>query len=77
MVVTKIRWFTALTALIRLCHTSVNSVEEVLTKLAFWVQEGHVHSGIDSIAMEGANNVKVPPCRMGNLEMKMTKDVGK
>ncbi len=58
------------TALIRLCHTSVKSVEEVLTRLAFWVQAGHTHSGMDSIAMDGASNVNVPPWRMGSLENK-------
>lgn len=47
----------------------MNSGEEVLTKLAFWVQAGQVHSGMDSIAMEGASNVKVPPWRMGNLDI--------
>lgn len=59
-----------LTALIRLCHTSVKSGEEVLTRLAFWVQAGHDHSGMDSIAMDGASNVNVPPWRMGSLEIK-------
>lgn len=59
------------TALIRLCQTSMNSGEEVLTSVAFWVQAGHVHSGMDSIAIEGANNVNVPPWRMGSLEEKM------
>lgn len=59
-----------LTALIRLCHTSVNSGEEVLTRLAFCVQAGHDHSGMDSIAMEGASSVNVPPWRMGSLETK-------
>lgn len=47
----------------------MNSVEEVLTRLAFWVQAGHVHSGMDSIAMEGASNVNVPPWRIGSLEI--------
>lgn len=47
----------------------MNSGEEVLTKLAFWVQAGHVHSGMDSIAMEGASNVNVPPWRIGSLEI--------
>lgn len=56
-----------LTALIRLCQISVNSGDEVLTRLAFWVQAGHDHSGMDSIAMEGASSVKVPPWRMGSL----------
>lgn len=51
----------------------MNSVEVVLTRLAFWIQAGHVHSGMDSIAMEGANNVNVPPWRMGSLEIKMIK----
>lgn len=48
----------------------MKSAEEVLTRLAFWVQVGHVHSGMDSIAMEGASNVKVPPWRIGSLEIK-------
>lgn len=46
----------------------MNSGDEVLTRLAFWVQAGHDHSGMDSIAMEGASSVKVPPWRMGSLE---------
>lgn len=49
----------------------MNSVDEVLTRLAFWVQAGHVHSGIDSIAIEGANSVNVPPWRIGSLVIKM------
>lgn len=56
-----------LTALIRLCQTSVNSGDDVLTREAFWVQAGHDHSGMDSMAMEGASNVKVPPWSMGSL----------
>lgn len=51
----------------------MNSVEEVLTRLAFWVQAGQVHSGMDSIAMEGASSVNVPPWRIGSLKIKMTK----
>lgn len=51
----------------------MNSVEEVLTRVAFWVQAGHVHSGMDSIAMEGASNVNVPPWSMGSLEKKDVK----
>lgn len=61
-----------LTALIRVCHTSVNSGEVLLTRLAFCVHAGHVHSGMDSIAMDGASNVKVPPWRMGSLERNMS-----
>lgn len=61
-----------LTALIRVCHTSVNSGEVLLTRLAFCVHAGHVHSGMDSIAMEGASNVNVPPWRMGSLERNMS-----
>lgn len=57
-----------LTAVIRLCQTSVNSGDDMLTRLAFWVQAGHDHSGIDSMAIEGASSVKVPPWRMGNLQ---------
>lgn len=49
----------------------MNSSDVVLTRLAFCVQAGHSHSGMDSIAMEGANNVNVPPWRMGSLEIKM------
>lgn len=60
-----------LTALIRVCHTSVNSGELLLTRLAFCVHAGHVHSGMDSIAMDGASNVNVPPWRMGSLERNM------
>lgn len=41
-----------------------------MTRLAFWFQAGHDHSGIESIAMEGASNVNVPPWRMGSLEIK-------
>lgn len=48
----------------------MKSGEEVLTRLAFWVQAGHDHSGMDSIAMDGASNVNVPPWRMGSLEIK-------
>lgn len=59
-----------LTALMRLCHTSTNSAEEVLTRLAFWVHAGHMYSGMDSIAMEGASNVNVPPWRIGSLKIK-------
>ena len=51
----------------------MNSVEVVLTRLEFWVQAGQFHSGMESIAMEGANNVNVPPWRMGSLEKKMIK----
>lgn len=47
----------------------MKSVDEVLTRLAFCVHAGHVHSGMESSAMEGASNVNVPPWRMGSLEM--------
>lgn len=53
----------------------MNSGEVVLTRLAFWVHAGHVHSGMDSIAMEGARSVNVPPWRIGSLEMKMQSGV--
>jgi len=58
-----------LTICIRLCQTSMNSGEEVLTRLAFCVQAGQVHSGIASKAMVGERNVNVPPWRMGNLAL--------
>lgn len=64
-------WICTLTALIRVCHTSVNSGEVVFTRLALCVHAGHVHSGMDSIAMDGASNVNVPPWRMGSLETNM------
>lgn len=44
-------------------------VDEVLTRLAFCVHAGHVHSGMESRAMEGASNVNVPPWRIGSLEI--------
>jgi len=47
----------------------MNSGEEVLTRLAFCVQAGQVHSGIASKAMVGERNVNVPPWRMGNLAL--------
>ena len=53
-----LRW---LTVLIRVCHTSMKTGEEVLTRLAFWVQAGHFHSGMDSMAMAGVSKANVPP----------------
>lgn len=52
----------------RVCHTSIKRGDEVLTRLAFWVQTGHFHSGMDNIAMTGVTKAKVPPCRIGSLQ---------
>ena len=57
-----------LTVLMRVCHTSMKTGEEVLTRLAFWVQAGHSHSGMDNMAMAGVTKANVPPCRMGSLQ---------
>lgn len=46
-----------------LCHTSMKRGEEVLTRLVFWVQAGHFHSGMDNIAMAGVSSANVPPYR--------------
>lgn len=54
--------------LMRVCHTSMKRGEEALTRLAFWVQAGQRHSGMDSMAMDGVSNAKVPPWRMGSLQ---------
>lgn len=61
-----LRW---LTVLMRVCHTSMKTGEEVLTRLAFLVQAGHSQSGMDNKAMAGVTKANVPPCRMGSLEV--------
>ena len=58
-----------LTALRRVCHTSMKTGEDVLTRVAFWVQAGHWNSGMDSMAMAGVSKANVPPCRMGSLQV--------
>lgn len=58
-----------LTVLMRVCHTSMKTGEEVLTRLAFWVQAGHFHSGMDNMAMAGVTKANVPPCRIGSLQV--------
>lgn len=58
-----------LTVLKRVCHTSTKRGEEVLTRLAFCVQAGHCHSGVDSIAIAGVSKANVPPCRMASLQV--------
>lgn len=58
-----------LTVLMRVCHTSMKTGEEVLTRLAFLVQAGHSQSGMDNKAMAGVTKANVPPCRMGSLEV--------
>lgn len=56
-----------LTALRRVWYTSMKAGEVVLTRLAFWVQAGHLYSGMDSMAKVGVNKANVLPCMMGSL----------
>lgn len=58
-----------LTVLMRVCHTSMKTGDEVLTILAFWVQAGHSHSGVENMAKAGVSKANVPPCRMGSLQV--------
>lgn len=45
----------------------MNTGEDVLTSVAFWVQAGHLNSGMDNMARAGVSRANVPPCRMGSL----------
>lgn len=56
-----------LTTRMRLCQTSMNSGDEVLTRVAFCVQAGQTQSGMDSKDVVGARRLNVPPWRIGNL----------